>query len=319
MRLGALVGAVTIGGVMLATAACAHEAPAVRTHHANPFRNGKVYLEPDPDAVSAAAAATGSDKRILTRLSKVPTAVWLTPEAEPAGRVGPRVAAIVRRAAAARQTPLLVVYGIPQRDCTAGASAGGLAPAAYRAWVREIAAASDRWTAVVLEPDALAAAGQCHLVDQRERLLRAAVHAFARRHVAVYLDAGHADWVRASDMATRLRHAGIARARGFALNVSSFDTTASERGYGRKLRRLTGGHAHFVVDTGRNGNGANGEWCNPAGRALGATPRAVGRRGLDAMLWIKPPGESDGYCNGGPAAGTWWAERAMQLARAAGW
>ena len=297
-RLGALTGATIVGATVLAATACADQAPTARVHHANPFRNGPVHLEPDPSASAAVLGATGADKRILTRFAKVPSAVWLTPEAYPIGRVGERTAAVVRRAASRHQTPLFVVYGIPHRDCTAGASAGGLDAQRYRTWVREIAAATDRWTAVVLEPDALPAAAQCHingLVGSRERLLSRAVRTFAARGTAVYLDAGHARWRSPTVMATLLRRAGLAHARGFSLNVSSFDATASEKAYGRRLRALTGGHAHFVIDTGRNGNGASDQWCNPPGRALGATPHAVGRNGLDALLRVHRRGEVQGH------------------------
>jgi len=40
---------------------------------------------------------------------------------------------------------------------------------------------------------------------------------------------------------------------------------------------------------------------------------------LDALLWVKLPGESDGSCNGGPPAGRWWQEIALELARNAAW
>ena len=36
---------------------------------------------------------------------------------------------------------------------------------------------------------------------------------------------------------------------------------------------------------------------------------------VDTNLWIKPPGESDGPCNGGPAAGVWWPAAARELTR----
>ena len=75
-----------------------------------------------------------------------------------------------------------------------------------------------------------------------------------------------------------------------------------------------------VIDTSRNGNGSNGEWRNPRGRALGEQPRFVDdATALDALLWVKLPGESDGACNGGPAAGTWWQEFALELAANASW
>ena len=80
-------------------------------------------------------------------------------------------------------------------------------------------------------------------------------------------------------------------------------------------RRL--GSAHFVIDTSRNGRGPKGvEWCNPPGRALGTRPTtATGSPLIDAYLWIKVPGESDGTCRNGPPAGRWWPRYALGLAR----
>ena len=37
-----------------------------------------------------------------------------------------------------------------------------------------------------------------------------------------------------------------------------------------------------------------GNWCNPSGAGLGERPRAAPVAGIDAYVWIKPPGESDG-------------------------
>ena len=123
-------------------------------------------------------------------------------------------------------------------------------------------------------------------------------------------------------MSGALRRAGVARAHGFALNVANFETTADNVRYGTALSRLLGG-AHFVVDTSRNGNGpaqvgaGDRHWCNPPGRRLGAVPTTrTGHRLVDAYLWIKRPGESDGACgNGAPPAGQWWPEYALALAR----
>ena len=131
---------------------------------------------------------------------------------------------------------------------------------------------------------------------------------------------------------------------------------------------------HFVVDTSRNGDGPNnmqqfasapydqpssvistlasGNWCNPPGSGLGLRPTAgTGVPLLDAYLWVKTPGQSDGQCDsaGGvrawnysaytqpgwptttaaqalfdplwgiddPAAGDWFAQQALQLAQLA--
>jgi endoglucanase len=129
---------------------------------------------------------------------------------------------------------------------------------------------------------------------------------------------------------------------------------------------------HFVVDTSRNGDGPNGmqqyanapynqpasvistlaggNWCNPPASGLGLKPTAnTGVPLLDAYLWVKTPGQSDGQCDaaGGvrawdytaytqpgwpadaasqalfdplwgiddPAAGAWFPQEAVQLAQ----
>lgn len=96
---------------------------------------------------------------------------------------------------------------------------------------------------------------------------------------------------------------------------------------------------HFVIDTSRNGVGPwqppaehpagdPQDWCNPPDRGLGLRPTAnTGKALVDAYLWIKIPGESDGQCfrwTGGPldpvrnmqdpAAGQWFPQMALELA-----
>jgi len=128
----------------------------------------------------------------------------------------------------------------------------------------------------------------------------------------------------------------------------------------------------FVIDTSRNGRGTldttqfsaapydqpasviatlnAGDWCNPPGAGIGMPPTAsTGVSLVDAYLWIKTPGGSDGACaiNGGarawdfaaynpwnvtgdaqnafdplwgtvdPAAGVWFPAQALQLAQLA--
>jgi len=102
----------------------------------------------------------------------------------------------------------------------------------------------------------------------------------------------------------------------FSLNVSNFRATDEVARYGVAVSSRRGG-AHFVIDTSRNGRGPNrDQWCNPPGRALGTLPTTTtGNRLIDAYLWIKVPGESDGTCRGGPPAGQWWPQYALGLAR----
>ena len=126
----------------------------------------------------------------------------------------------------------------------------------------------------------------------------------------------------------------------------------------------------FTIDTSRNGRGPldpsrygaapynqpaavlgalhDGNWCNPPGAGLGVRPTSsTGSPLVDAFLWVKTPGQSDGSCDiaGGarawdysqynpwsvvgdaqnhfdplwgqvdPAAGAWFAPQALDLAK----
>jgi endoglucanase len=86
------------------------------------------------------------------------------------------------------------------------------------------------------------------------------------------------------------------------------------------VRVLRSGAKTAVYLDGGNANGATADhqWCNPDGRALGDPPttRTADSR-VDAYLWVKRPGESDGTCNGGPRAGEFWLDQALGLARRA--
>jgi endoglucanase len=85
---------------------------------------------------------------------------------------------------------------------------------------------------------------------------------------------------------------------------------------------------HFVIDTSRNGDGPNnmeayasapydqpasvistlasGNWCNPPNAGLGLRPTAgTGVPLLDAYLWVKTPGQSDGQCDSAGGVRAW--------------
>jgi endoglucanase len=232
----------------------------------------------------------------------------------------------VSAATAAGALPVLVAYDIPWRDCSQYSSGGAASPQAYEQFIEAMAQGiGARRAVVILEPDALPEL-ECLSAEKQASyyaLLSSAVaHLSRSSSVSVYLDAGNAHWQSAATMATRLRKADVAGARGFSLNVSNFDTTASEATYGQAIATSLETGAHFLIDTSRNGQGPapGGAWCNPPGRGLGADPTAsTGNPLIDAFLWVKTPGASDGTCNGGPAAGQWWPEYALGLAeRAAG-
>ena len=112
----------------------------------------------------------------------------------------------------------------------------------------------------------------------------------------------------------------------------ALDTAGVDSRYAAELSGVAPS-THFVIDTSRNGQGpwdvpsTYEDWCNPLDRGLGERPTAdTGEALVDAYLWIKVPGESDGQCLRGtagpedpargvidPPAGGWFPDMAREL------
>lgn len=283
---------------------------------------GRLYRDPQGSAVQAARAMrpdTGpATRRATERIAAQPTAVWLTdPFADPY----PEVDRVVSAAHEAGRLPTLVVYGIPERDCDGLASGGAASSDQYRAWVGSVAAGiRDRAALVILEPDAVSQEIDGCLrrtADQRQADLGVAIDILmGNPGTRVYLDAGNSSWTHPETLAKALIDSGISRASGFALNVANYRPTDETIQYGFDLGAMLP-RKHFVIDVGRNGaevNTSGDGWCNNPDARLGRPPTtATGYTKVDAFLWVKPPGNSDGECRGGPPPGTWWPDQAVRL------
>jgi endoglucanase len=283
---------------------------------------GGLWTNPDTLPVLEQAKLT-MDRRfdsaqLVSEISSQPIATWLG-DWWSTSQLKRKLHTMLSEAEAKAQTPVFVLYAIPDRDC-GGFSAGGFSNSEYARWVAVIAKTLTGHRAVVLvEPDSLAMLSDPDCADQRAT--RPGIIANAARELneagaTVYLDAGNSRWLSATTMAKTLKTAGIQYARGFFTNVAVYNSLKSEQGYGSRLSALLGGK-HYVVDVSRNGNGHQEHWCNSFGAALGPDPAvADGTTALDATLWVKTPGASDGSCNGGPPAGKWYAKYAYQLINA---
>ncbi|MDQ7879143.1 glycoside hydrolase family 6 protein [Microbacterium sp. QXD-8] len=133
---------------------------------------------------------------------------------------------------------------------------------------------------------------------------------------------------------------GVAISQYSEWSADAADPALNTSGVDSRYELILGGveaTTHFVIDTSRNGLGpwqypvgaypANEDWCNPPDRGLGLRPDTTTDVPLvDAYLWIKVPGESDGKCYRGtagpldpergiedPAAGQWFVEQAREL------
>jgi cellulose 1,4-beta-cellobiosidase len=86
-------------------------------------------------------------------------------------------------------------------------------------------------------------------------------------------------------------------AAGFSPNIGMLIDT-SRNGWGGP-NRPTAASTSTDVNTFVNASKidkrpARGDWCNQSGAGLGARPQANPATNIDAYVWIKPPGESDG-------------------------
>jgi cellulose 1,4-beta-cellobiosidase len=90
---------------------------------------------------------------------------------------------------------------------------------------------------------------------------------------------------------------------GFPAGIGMLIDT-SRNGWGGAARP-TGPGATTTVDTYVEGGRIDrrihvGNWCNQAGAGLGERPKAAPATGIDAYVWMKPPGESDGASSAVP-------------------
>lgn len=288
-----------------------------------PKRYSKLFVDPQGSAVNAAKAARASGNtstaKKLEVISKTAQARWFG-DWNSVSTVKSEVSKYTKAANKAKARPTMVLYAIPGRDC-GQYSSGGFNAATYKKWVAKVAAGfNGSKPIVILEPDSLA---QDCGDGTRDALLKYAAKKLTKAGAWVYLDGGHSNWRTPTEMAKRLKKAGISNARGFATNVSNYNVTSKEKAYAKKVStalkklKVTSAHRNYVVDTSRNGKASSSsEWCNRPGAGLGKKPKLYNdSTALDGLLWIKRPGEADGTCNGGPNAGEWWQSYALNLVK----
>lgn len=293
-----------LGLLLVASSATLHGSPIGHPGTPGGHAADGLYLNPRSSAALWVASHPGDAAAadVRTHLASQPTAVWFGGWS---GDISKAVSSYVGPAADLGKIPILVAYNIPGRDCGQYSAGGAASLAAYQRWIHDFAVAiGARHAIVILEPDALPQLDclSAEAKTDRLRLLNFAVRQLTQSapNAWLYLDAGHSHWLSAEQAATRLAAAGIIDAHGFSLNVSNYRTDEESKQFGlavsAALQRQIGVGKPFVVDSSRNGNGPlERQWCDPAGRRIGAAPALHGPGGAPEMnLWIKAPGNADG-------------------------
>lgn len=222
------------------------------------------------------------------------SAVWLNPDW---GHTHLKVEEVVHAAADAGETAQFVIKSLP-------VSFNNFNEQAWQEWVYSVCFAMMGSDAiVVLEPDFLVKNDTPTIMARRMHLLRTMVFIFRQSGTYIYIDAGQSQYHSVNEIARRLVDADVARATGFALNTANFQPLTAEVPYATAIQQALAATYNIhgvraVVDTSRNG-GANvpvvGNYQNPTEMRKGEAPLVLsGHEVLDALIWAKSPGESDG-------------------------
>lgn len=226
----------------------------------NPFVGASFFVNPSyADRVLATIPSAPDKADTLREVARQPTGIWLDRIAA-LERVPRALEAAARTSTQDRATvPVFVVYDLPNRDCSAKASAGELhaetdGETRYRrefidVLAREFAKHPKQRIVAILEPDSLAnlatnmSVPKCsESADLYKRSLAYAIATLSLPNVYLYLDAAHTGWLgwdgNRSAMAEIYREVlemagGVDRIRGFATNVSNYN--ALDGNWGWKL------------------------------------------------------------------------------------
>jgi cellulose 1,4-beta-cellobiosidase len=322
------------------------------SHNGNPFKDVEFFINPYYTAEVDAAIAQMSDSSLISKAEKMKTfsnAIWLDTIKNMNEWLEKNLkGALAQQTGNKKVLTVFVVYDLPGRDCHALASNGELL-ANDSDWARykteyidvieeKLKTYKSQPVVLIIEPDSLAnlvtnldSTPACR--DSEKYYLDGHAYLIQKfgvlKHVAMYLDIGHAFWLgwddnreKAAKVYSKVISSGApGEVRGFTDNVANYtpweDPTLSrgpdtewnpcpdEKRYLEAIHKdfVSAGikSVYFVSDTSRNGKKVDrkhpGEWCNQTGVGVGARPQAnpvSGMDYLDAFYWIKPLGESDG-------------------------
>lgn len=340
----------------IAPSALATPQPRASLADTNPYQGvtpyaNKGYAKKLEETIKTFIAADDHLNAGRTRtVQKTATFAWVSKSADIVN-IKPLIkeALQAQRRTRKKQLVQVVVYNLPDRDCSAKASAGEFDLAddglnKYKAYIDAVAAefstkeARDLQFSLVLEPDSLGnlvtnmnvpkCAGAAEAYKEG---ISYAIAKLQRENIALYLDAAHGGWLGWNDnlapsaavFAEVLKGAQVitpgAKVRGLAINVSNYNQYVAavrepftewsnswdEWNYVNSLtpHLVEAGYpAHFIVDQGRSGKGGIrtewGQWCNIRNAGFGIRPTAdqaiLNNTNVDAIVWVKPGGESDG-------------------------
>ncbi|EQC39425.1 hypothetical protein SDRG_03628, partial [Saprolegnia diclina VS20] len=174
-------------------------------------------------------------------------------------------------------TPVIIVYGLPEKDCASSYSSNGKNKNAdqYKAWVQSLAnKVGNRKVIYILEPDAIGLlstgdGNKCAEKYGYQANLAAATSILsANSNAQIYADI--AGWAFQGPAIEALKKIG--KLSGVSINTANYKSTTQMVQACQSYSSQTGG-LHCIIDTSRNFNGSpQNEWCNARSAGIGAPP-----------------------------------------------
>jgi hypothetical protein len=206
-------------------------------------------------------AATGTDKKLLGKIAFKPRVRWFGAWI-PDNKISSVLSQYIENVTGGKPNVLVqmaIFRLVPWENEATKRLPTGAEIASFKQWINNAAQAiGTTHVAMILQPDMPFALKVPHHSHWAQNLVRFAALRFAElKHTAVYIDAGAADWLPVAQAVRLLRASGEGAARGFALDATHYDSTASEIAFGTKivagLNRVGVRDKHFIIDTVDNG------------------------------------------------------------------
>ena len=262
--LGALLLAAPAGAVGAAGQQHSAARPAANPNPSNPL--AKItwgnYTDASIDPVfNAYDKATGNDKTLLGKIAFKPRVRWFGPWI-PDDKISSVLHQYISNVTGGKPNVLvqMAIFRLVPWEGEATKRLPTQAEiASYKTWISNAAQAiGSTHVAMILQPDLPIALKVPHHSHWAQNLVAYAARQFGKlRNTAVYIDVGAADWPTVAQAVSLLKASGQSLARGFALDATHYDSTASEIAYGSKvvaaLNRAGVRNKHFVIDTADNG------------------------------------------------------------------
>ncbi len=254
MRPSSLLVAVATGG--LVSAAPSPNQPRTASGDVNPFQGKQQFVNPSwaakLDKTLRSFLFKGDIVNTLKtyKVQQTSSFVWVSRIADLSNiDTAIEAARKAQKWTGKKQIVGLVLYDLPDRDCSAGESAGELKSTEnglqrykdefIKPYAQKLAAAKDLTFAVVLEPDSLGnlvtnmGIELCaNAADTYRAGIAHAIASLQYDHVNLYIDAAHGGWLgwdgnlplAAKEFATVVKLAGTGKKiRGFVTNVSNYN------------------------------------------------------------------------------------------------